>query len=353
MKKCFSLKYKGGCAMDKSTDRFTASQLLERGGERLNTSELLASFFSNYSTLLIVIVLAVAFGLAAPNFLLMQNIINIFKQVSVVAIMAIGMTMVILLGGIDLSVGSSALLSGVVTIFLINHEYMSTGWAIVVGLAAAAIVGFINGFLIEKIEISAIIVTLGTMIAIRGLAQTILWIDNSWLWVKDPLFIYIANKGIGPVPMIVIIMLVLYAAFMVILSQTGFGRRLYAIGGNQRAAELCGIPVRRLKILAYVFCGLTGGIGGLVLISRLSAVSPAVGNNIQFDVITAVILGGASLSGGSGKLEKTLLGALIVGMILNFLTIKGIQGTYQSAVNGFIILIAAILDRLSKAKTAA
>lgn len=338
--------------MDKSTDIKTASQLLAKDSERLNTSEISAAFFSNYSTLLIVIVLAVAFGLATPNFLLVQNIINIFKQVSVVAIMAIGMTMVILLGGIDLSVGSSALLSGVVTIFLINHEYMSTGWAIVVGLAAAALVGFINGFLIEKIEISAIIVTLGTMIAIRGLAQTILWIDNSWLWVKDKLFVYIANKGIGPVPMIVIIMLVLYAVFMVILSQTGFGRRLYAIGGNQRAAELCAVPVRRLKILAYVFCGLTAGIGGLVLISRLSAVSPAVGNNIQFDVITAVILGGASLSGGSGKLERTLLGAIIVGMILNFLTIKGIPGTYQSAVNGFIILVAAILDRLSKAKTA-
>lgn len=352
MKKCFSPKYKGVRAVDNPSDRMMASQLLEKGSTRLNTSEALAAFFGNYSTLLIVIVLAVAFGMAAPNFLLMQNIINIFKQVSVVAIMAIGMTMVILLGGIDLSVGSSALLSGVVTIFLINHEYMSTGWAILVGLAAAAMVGFINGFLIEKVEISAIIVTLGTMIAIRGLAQTILWIDNSWLWVKDPLFVYIANKGIGPLPMIVIIMLLLYAAFMVVLSQTGFGRRLYAIGGNQRAAELCAVPVRRLKILAYVFCGLTGGIGGLVLISRLSAVSPAVGNNIQFDVITAVILGGASLSGGSGKLEKTLLGAIIVGMILNFLTIKGIPGTYQSAVNGFIILVAAILDRLSKAKTA-
>jgi ribose transport system permease protein len=338
--------------MNKTNGIPSTSQLM--GGnksDKLSTSESVSAFFSSYGTLIIVILLAAAFGLAAPRFLLMQNIINILKQVSVVAIMAIGMTLVILLGGIDLSIGSSALLSAVVTMFLINHEIMSTGWAILVGLIAAALVGFINGVLIEKVKISAIIVTLGTMIAIRGLAQTILWIDNSWMWVKDALLIYIANKGIGPVPMIVIIMLVLYLIFIGLLSQTAFGRRLYAIGGNWRTAELCGIPVTRLKILTYVICGLTAGIGGLVLISRLSAVSPAVGNNIQFDVITAVILGGASLSGGTGKLEKTLLGAIIVGMILNFLTIKGIPGPYQSAVNGFIILVAAILDRLSKVKT--
>jgi ribose transport system permease protein len=339
--------------MNKSTDTTPNDRLLPVSpGSRLSFAEAAAEFFSTYGTLLIVIVLAIFFGVTAPRFLLAQNIINIFKQVSVVSIMAIGMTMVILLGGIDLSVGSSALLSGVVTMFLINHEYLSTGWAIVVGLVSAALVGLLNGFLVEKIKISPIIVTLGTMIAIRGLAQTILWIDNSWMWVKDPVFSFVANKGIGFVPMVVVIMLVLYLLFIIILTQTPFGRQLYAIGGNFKAAELCGIPVSRMKLIAYVLCGLTAGIGGLVLISRLSAVSPAVGNRIEFDVITAVILGGASLSGGSGKLERTFLGAIIVGMILNFLTIKGIPGTYQSAVNGFVILVAAILDRLSKARTA-
>jgi ribose transport system permease protein len=339
--------------MNKSTDINPENRLLQIGkGSRLSSSEAAAEFFSNYGTFLIVIALAIFFGITAPRFLLAQNIINIFKQISVVAIMAIGMTMVILLGGIDLSVGSSALLSGVVTMFLINHEYLTTGWAIVVGLVSAAIVGLLNGFLVEKVKISPIIVTLGTMIAVRGLAQTILWIDNSWLWVKDPFFSFVANKGLGFVPMVVVIMLVLYGFFIIILTQTPFGRQLYAIGGNFKASELCGIPVSRMKLIAYVLCGLTAGIGGLVLISRLSAVSPAVGNKIEFDVITAVILGGASLSGGSGKLEKTFLGAIIVGMILNYLTIKGIPGTYQSAVNGFVILVAAILDRLSKARTA-
>jgi ribose transport system permease protein len=280
-----------------------------------------------------------------------QNIANILKQISVVAIMAIGMFMVILLGGIDLSVGSSALLSAVVTMYLINHNYAPETVAIPIGLLAAAAVGFINGFMVESAGISPIIVTLGTMIAVRGLAQTILWIDNSWLWVKDPALLFLAQKNFGFLPVLVVLMVFLYALFMVILNQTRFGRYLYAIGGNQRATYLCGIPVVRFKTLAYTLSGLMAGVGGLVLVARLSAVSPAVGNNIQFDVITAVVLGGASLSGGEGRIEKTLLGALIAGMIINYLTIKGIPGPYQSAVNGMIILGAVILDKLSKARS--
>lgn len=336
--------------MNKPTELTPGASIPKKQAQALNRGEILGAFFSSYGTVFIILVLGAVFGLTAPRFLLLQNIVTIFKQISVVAIMAIGMLMVILLGGIDLSVGSSAILSGVVTMFLINHGYLPTGWAILAGLLAAAAVGLINGIMIESVHISPIIVTLGTMIAFRGLAQTILWIDNSWLWVKDPLLTFLVQKTVGVIPVLVIFMLVLYAIFTVILQGTSFGRYLYAIGGNQRAAELCGIPVVRIKTLAYVICGLTAGIGGLVLVARLAAVSPQVGNNIQFDVITAAVLGGASLSGGSGRLEKTLLGAVIAGMILNYLTIKGIPGEYQSAVNGIIILIAVILDRLSKVK---
>lgn len=317
----------------------------------LGIRETLGSFFNNFGILIIILVLGVIFGLAAPRFLLPQNITNILKQISVVGIMAIGMHMVILLGGIDLSVGSSALLSAVVTMFLINHGYIPTGWAIFIGLLAACGVGLINGFMVETVRISPIIVTLGTMIAIRGLAQTILWIDNSWLWVKDPVLVFMAQRNVWIIPVLVSFMVLLYAIFYVLLQHTAFGRYLYAIGGNQRASELTGIPVIKIKTIAYTLCGLTAGIGGLILAARLSAVSPQVGNNIQFDVMMAVILGGASLSGGSGRLEKTFLGAVLAGMILNFLTIKGIPGPYQTAVNGIIILVAVILDRLSKGKS--
>jgi ribose transport system permease protein len=336
--------------VNKLTEIQTSTSAQKANSGRMKNGEILSEIFSQYGILLIVIVLAIFFGVTAPR-LLLENIINIFKQVSVVAIMAIGMTMVILLGGIDLSVGSVALLAGATTMYMINHNIMGTFPAILVGLIASGIVGFINGLMVEKFKISAIIITLGTMIAVRGLAQSILWLDNSWAWVKDPFFVTIANRSFGPIPLLVIIMIIFYLIFIILISQTSYGRALYAIGGNQRAAKLCGIQTERVKIIAYVLCGVTAGIGGLVLISRLSAVSPSVGSNLHFDVITAVVLGGASLSGGSGRLEKTFLGAIIAAMILNYLTIKGIPGTLQSAVNGFIILIAAIFDRLSKMRT--
>ena len=338
--------------MHRGDELAEAPRPLDRPASLLNSGERIRFIASEYGILLVILALGVLFGLTAPRFLLAENIVTIFKQISVVAIMAIGMFMVILVGGIDLSVGSSALLAAVVSMFLLNHGYLPTGVAILAGILAAGGVGLVNGFLVESAGISPIIVTLGTMIAVKGLAQTILWIDNAWLWVRDPVFTFVAQKTILSVPVLIFLMVLLYFVFAVVLRQTSFGRRLYAIGGNARATALCGVPVVRLKTLAYVLSGFTAGIGGLVLAARLSAVSPGVGNNIQFDVILAVVLGGASLSGGSGRLEKSLLGALIAGMILNYLTIKGIPGPFQTAVNGLLILAAVVIDRVSKGRAA-
>jgi ribose transport system permease protein len=329
-----------------------ATQPRDQPPAALSGEERLRGIVSEYGIVIVILMLGAVLGATAPRFLMAQNIVTIFKQISVVAIMAIGMFLVILVGGIDLSVGSSALLAAVVTMFLLNHGYLSTGLSIVAGIAAASAVGLINGLLVESAGISPIIVTLGTMIAVRGLAQTILWIDNAWLWVRNPAFTFIAQRSILAIPALVVVTIVLYAFFAVLLRQTGFGRHLYAIGGNGRATALCGVPVVRLKTLTYVLSGFTAGIGGLILAARLSAVSPGVGNNIQFDVILAVVLGGASLTGGSGRLEKSFLGALIAGMILNYLTIRGIPGPYQTAVNGLLILAAVVIDRVSKGKVA-
>ncbi len=338
--------------MHRGDELAQAPRRMDRPASLLNSGERIRVIASDYGIVLVIIALGILFGLTAPRFLLAENIVTIFKQISVVAIMAIGMFMVILVGGIDLSVGSSALLAAVVSMFLLNHGYLPTGVAIVAGLAAASAVGLVNGFLVESAGISPIIVTLGTMIAVRGLAQTILWIDNAWLWVRDPVFTFVAQKTIVSIPVLILLMVLLYLVFAVALRQTSFGRRLYAIGGNARATALCGVPVVRLKTLTYVLSGFTAGIGGLILAARLSAVSPGVGNNIQFDVILAVVLGGASLTGGSGRLEKSMLGALIAGMILNYLTIKGIPGPYQTAVNGLLILAAVVIDRVSRGRAA-
>jgi ribose/xylose/arabinose/galactoside ABC-type transport system permease subunit len=211
-------------------------------------------------------------------------------------------------------------------------------------------VGLINGILIVKAKISPIIVTLGMMVMIRGLGQMILWINNSWLWVRDPIFTYIKTESILGIPVPAVMMFILYALAAVIMYKTQFGRHIYAIGGNQRAAALCGIPVDRTKILVYVFTGFIAGIAGIMMSARLSAISPGVGQGLEFEAITAVILGGTSLSGGVGKVEKTLLGAIIVAAILNYMTIKGVSAHYQRAVTGFVILAAATLDRMSRGK---
>jgi ribose transport system permease protein len=316
-------------------------------------AEQIETWFQRWGTFLVALVIFIIFSLTADHFFTVQNMQNILRQVSITAVVAIGMTLVILIGGIDLSVGAVVLFSAAVMNSLLFNEVMPAVPAIIVGLAAAALVGLINGFGVVTAKISPVIVTLGTMVMIRGLGQMILWINNSWLWVRHPIFTFVKTESILSIPVPAVIMIILYIITSIAMQKTPFGRHIYAIGGNERAAKLCGIPVSRTKILVYMLTGLFAGIGGIMMSARLSAISPGVGTGLEFEAITAVILGGTSLSGGVGRVEKTLLGAIIVAMILNYMTIKGISPHYQRAVTGFIILAAAILDRLSRGKSTA
>ena len=318
---------------------------------RIHRSEQIQDWFSRFGTVLVILALAVVFSVTTDHFFTTANMQNILRQIAITSIVGIGMTMVILIGGIDLSVGSVVLFSAAAMNSLIFNQILPTVPAVIVGLGAAAFIGFINGMLIEKVKISPVVVTLGTMTAVRGLGQMILWINNSWLWVREPFFQYIKTQTwlFFPIPAVIMVMLYVIASGM--MKQTRFGRYIYAIGGNQRAAHLTGLVVNRVKILVYTISGLCAGIGGILMSARLSAISPGVGQGLEFDAITAVILGGTSLSGGVGRVEKTILGAIIVGMILNYMTIKGISAHYQRAVTGFIILVAALLDRLSQGRT--
>jgi len=320
---------------------------------QVNLAEQIETWFQRWGTFVIALAMFIIFSLTADHFFTLQNMQNILRQVSITAVVAIGMTLVILIGGIDLSVGAVVLFSAAVMNSLLFNEVMPAVPAIIVGLAAAALVGFINGFGVVKAGISPVIVTLGTMVMIRGLGQMILWINNSWLWVRHPIFTFVKTESILIIPVPAVIMIVLYIIASVAMQKTPFGRHIYAIGGNARAAELCGIPVNRTKILVYMLTAFFAGIGGFMMSARLSAISPGVGLGLEFEAITAVILGGTSLSGGVGRVEKTLLGAIIVAMILNYMTIKGISPYYQRAVTGFIILAAAILDRLSRGRRTA
>lgn len=319
---------------------------------QVNWAERLLAWFEQLGTILVLLILLVVFSLSAENFLTLQNIQNILRQIAITAILGIGMTLVILIGGIDLSVGSVVLFSAAVMNSLIFNGILPAGPAILVGLIAAGLIGFVNGLLIERIGISPVIVTLGTMIAIRGLGQMILWINNSWLWVKDPFFLYIKTKSWASIPVPAVLMIVLYLIAAIIMKQTIFGRYIYGTGGNQRAARLCGVTTSRVKIWVYILSGVCAGFGGLLMGARLGAISPGVGQGLEFEAITAVILGGTRLSGGVGRVERTILGAIIVGMILNYMTIMGISAHYQRAMTGFIILGAALLDQFSRTRVA-
>jgi ribose/xylose/arabinose/galactoside ABC-type transport system permease subunit len=294
----------------------------------------------------VVVVLALVFGLTTPYFLTPDNVLNILRQMSVIGVVGIGATLVILIGGIDLSVGSVVLLTGGITGTLILNYGVNPWAAIAAGLGAAALVGLVNGTLVELLQISPVIVTLGTLIAVRGIGQAILWLNNSWVYVEDPLFTTIAAGRWLFLPISAALMFALYLLVAVVMTQTSFGRAVYAIGNNPRAAALCGLPVTRIKIVVYVLGGFFAGIGGLLTAARTGVVNPTAGLGLEFAVITAVVLGGTSLRGGIGRVEKTLVGTAILTMVLNYLTIRGVQDTWQTAITGLLILAAVVLDRV-------
>ncbi|MEO8392315.1 MAG: ABC transporter permease [Chloroflexota bacterium] len=310
-------------------------------------------FIANNSTLLVLLALLLIFGLTSKNFLLPTNIFNIWRQMAVVSVLAIGMTVVILIGGIDLSVASTLFLAGGVAGWLLQGG-MNTPEAILIGLGGATLVGLINGLLVEVAGISPVIATLGMLIGVRGLAQVIM--SNAQIRVTDPFFDYIASTRIlggasnNPpgLPLMVVIVFALYLIVALLMRQTIFGRYIYAIGGNEAAARLCGVPVTRINILAYVFCGFTAGIAGMLIIATTGVVSPNLGVGSEFFTIAAVVLGGTRLSGGVGRVEKTLLGAMILYMVLNYMTLSHVKTEWQQAATGLLVLAAVVFDRLAQ-----
>jgi ribose/xylose/arabinose/galactoside ABC-type transport system permease subunit len=256
--------------------------------------------------------------------------------------------MVMLMGGIDLSIGSIILVSAVITGALTTNHGLAAWPAIGAGLLAATGIGLVNGIFIAGIGIEPIIVTLGTLIAAQGLGQAILANEGSWIQVTNPFFFSVATDQVLTLPLMAVIMLGFYAAAAVLLRDTALGRHIYAIGGNRRAARLAGIPMGRVVLATYALCGLCAGMAGMLEIAQLGIVSQNVGEGMQFNAITAVLVGGISLSGGSGRVEKTLLGILIVGTITNYLTFRGVSAYYEQAITGGIILAAVFLDHATR-----
>jgi ribose transport system permease protein len=297
------------------------------------------------SVLLVAVLMFAVFGLATSRFASLPNVLNLAKQMSIIGVLGTGMTFVVLGGGIDLSVGSVVLFSGAIAGALLV-EGAGPWLAMLAALAGGALVGAANGALVERLRISPVIVTLGTMVAVRGLGLVLLQRYSSWIDVDEPVFNALGIGSIAGVPASAAVMLAFGVLGAAVLRFTRFGRELYAVGTNAAAARLCGVNVVLVRLATYVLSGALAAMAGLLSIVRTGVVSPSIGVGLEFSAISVVVLGGARLSGGVGKVERTLLGTAILVMVLNYLTIQGVPGTWQTTVTGALILAAVLADRL-------
>ena len=289
-----------------------------------------------------------------PNFLKADNLMNVADQIVVIAILAVGMTMVIITGGIDLSVGSLIALSAVLATLLIRDwaggvSASALGMVLCcgAGIAVCAVAGLFTGVMVTVFMVPPFIVTLGMMLVASGFAY-ILAGGHSIYQVPDT-FIWLGRgTDIPRIPNGVVLMIVLYASAHIFMSRTALGRHIYAVGGNTEAARLSGVAVRRVLLLVYTLCAALAGLGGIVTASQLKSGSPTYGLMYELYAIAAVVVGGTSLRGGEGKILGTLIGAFIIAVIQNGMNLMGVQSYTQKVVFGLVILGAVLLDMLKK-----
>lgn len=309
-----------------------------------NTQSIVQKIGPFIGLLLIIIVISVM----SPNFLTINNIFNVLRQVSINALIAFGMTFVILTGGIDLSVGSILALTGAVTAGMLASG-MDPILAMGLGLLLGAILGAVNGIIIAKGKVAPFIATLATMTIYRGL--TLVYTEGKPIsGLGDSLSFQLLGKGyFFGIPVPIVTMLLAFGVLYFILKKTTFGRRVYAVGGNEEASKLSGIRVDRIKIYVYALTGFLAALASLILTSRLNSAQPTAGNMFELDAIAAVVLGGTSLTGGRGWIVGTVIGALIIGVLNNGLNLIGVSSFFQQVVKGAVILIAVLLDRKKEA----
>lgn len=319
-------------------------------------------------TVLALIAVLVFFSAMAPNFLSSANFLIMFKHVAIIAILAVGMSFVILTGGIDLSVGSVAGLAGMVAGGLILNGLVlqvfgvviyPNVWAVIgLTLLLGALIGAVNGLLVARLGVAPFIATLGMLYVARGAA--LLTSDGATFpnlvgtaELGNQGFQWLGAGSILGVPTPVLILIGLSAVAMVLLSSTPYGRRIYAVGGNERAAVLSGVRVDRVKIGAYAISGFCAALVGLIVASELVAAHPASGETFELSAIAAVVLGGASLAGGRGTIGGALIGACVIGVLRDGMVMMGVSEFWQMVIMGVVIVAAVILDQLQKRLTGA
>jgi ribose/xylose/arabinose/galactoside ABC-type transport system permease subunit len=312
--------------------------------KQVNYKELLLK----YKMLLILLAMIIGMTLASNVFLSSRNIVNIMRQISINAIIATGMTFVIITGGIDLSVGSILAVSAVVSAYMVKHLGVPIPLVMIISIVAGGLCGLCNGLIISRLNVPPFISTLAVMTAGRGLAyriadgRPIVDLSESFLKIGRGKFLSIPNP-------IWYMILILFIGF-IILQKTKFGRFVYYIGDNEEAARVSGISVKGVKTIVYTLAGLCAGFGGVILCSRINSGQPQAGLTYELDAIAAVVIGGTSLSGGIGSIGGTIIGAVIIGIIYNGMNLLNVSPFNQMIAMGLVILGAVILDMYSSKK---
>lgn len=313
-------------------------------------------------TLIVLVVLVIYFGLASPTFLTASSLLLIAKHVALYGILGIGMTYVIITGGIDLSVGSIVGLSGIIAGGLINEGltlkmfgvtiYFSIPTIVLIAMIIGALIGVINGWIITRFNVAPFIATLGMMYMARGFAMLR---SNGATFSNITGKPGLGNTGIeffgrnvGSIPVGAIILLIIALIAGIILKKTPFGWHILAIGGNQRAAKLSGVKVNRSIILVYIFSGICAAIVGIITASELVAAHPASGETWEMNAIAATVLGGTSMSGGVGTIGGTIIGAFVIGVINDGLVMMGVSEFWQMVIKGVVIILAVIIDQFQR-----
>ncbi|MCK5517455.1 MAG: ABC transporter permease [Desulfobulbaceae bacterium] len=314
----------------------------------------LANLAQRYGILIVLVVCCIFLSVASEYFLTPRNIINVLRQVSINGILAIGMTFVILMRGIDLSVGSVVALAGVVAASLAttSSTAMVAGGpypvaiALLAGVGVGAACGAFSGAVVSRFNVPAFVATLGMLSAARGL--TLIYAGGKPVPALTPEFRWIGTGDILGIPLPVILLALVFLLSWLILSYTRFGRHIYAAGGNPQAAKVSGINVSRIQLIVYMISGMLSGLAGMILAARTGSALTQAGIAYELDAIAAVVIGGTSLSGGVGKVTGTLIGALLIGVMNNGLDLMGVASYYQQVIKGMLIVAAVMLDQSKK-----
>ncbi|ASN38021.1 MAG: ABC transporter permease [Paeniglutamicibacter terrestris] len=298
------------------------------------------AFLANNGALVGLVILCLALFIATPRFLTAANLVNVGIQVSTIAVMAFGLTFVIVAAGIDLSVGSVAALSAMVSSYWVSTAALPGGLAIVIGLLVGAACGWVTGAMSAYGKLPTFIASLAMLTIVRGL--TLVISDGRPIPTGDAVSFLGSDVGVIPVPIIVLVLSAIVAGF--VLNYTVIGKNAFAVGGNTEAARLSGIPVKRVLVTVFVISGIFSALSGMILAGRLDSAQPTLASGYELDAIAAVVIGGASLSGGVGRISGTLIGALVLAVIRNGLNLLSVSAFWQQVVIGLVIAIAVGFD---------